>query len=268
MNTMSEVSRDRQTSPDAPMQPAEGDIAMHRQAGSGVGPGVVFCGGFHSNMAGNKAIHFEGIAKARDLAFTRFDYRGHGESAGSARALGIGHWLADTLSVIDSLDGPLVLVGSSMGAWMAVLAAERRPERVVGLLTLAAAPDFVTEIMRDTMCEPERAALDAKQLAWHPNGYGDDPWPIPPVLMDSGYDYKVLDVTTPIDVTATLIHGTADRDVPFSLSQRLKAQRLSEATPLVEIVDGDHRLSDPETLATLEQEFDKLLIRIQQTQAG
>ncbi len=234
----------------------------HRATIDGARPTLLFCGGFHSNMAGNKATFIDQLAADRGLACTRFDYRGHGSSRGDARSLGIAHWLADTLSVVDATEGPVLLIGSSMGAWLSVLVAERRPARIAGLLTIAAAPDFVSELLLDSLTATERTAASTSQMAWRYSQYEADPWPIPPVLLDSGCNHRVLDRNDIIDVPATLVHGTKDQDVSLSLSRRLREQRLPSSTPFIEVVGGDHRLSDPKSLAILEEELDHLLHRI------
>lgn len=259
---MNEQQTDRRLPDIAPIEPADGEIAVMHQSADGKPPGVIFCGGFHSSMAGIKATRFAEISAARRLDFTRFDYRCHGASAGDVRSLGIAHWLADTLHVIDRTTGPLVLVGSSMGAWLSVLATERRPERVVGLLTIAAAPDFVTELLHDSLAPAEREALDAGQLAWRPTHYEDALWAIPPVLLSSGKEHRVLDTSTRLPVTATLIHGTADADVPLTLSERLNAHRFGGDARFVAVEGADHRLSDPDSLVIIEREFDALLQRL------
>lgn len=219
-------------------------------------------------MSGNKACFIDDLAAQRGVAYTRFDYRGHGASAGHASTLGIGHWLADTLAVIDRCETPVLLIGSSMGAWLSVLAAERRSQKVVGLLTIAAAPDFVTELLQDSLSEDEQRAAAAGQMAWRASEHSDTPWPIPPVLIDSGPEHRVLTRTDILGLEATLIHGTADESVPFSLSERLRQQRLPAHTPLVEIAGGDHRLSDAASLAVIERELDRLMGRIRRRQAA
>lgn len=249
--------------PVAPLQPQVGDIArLHRPAQIANAPALLFCGGFHSTMTGNKANHIDALAAGRGLGYYRFDYRGHGASQGDARALGIGHWLNDTLSIIDSVAEPVVLIGSSMGAWLAVLAAERRPERIVGLLTIAAAPDFVSELLLDSLSDDERRAAESKQMAWRSSEYDTKPWPIPPVLISSGHEHRVLNSRSQLALQASMIHGTADTDVPITLSRKLRARRLSIDTPLVEVPGGDHRLSDPASLTVIERELDALLVRI------
>lgn len=252
-----------------PIMPAPGDIAFSYDAAPDVHAlHLIFCGGFHSSMRGLKASHFAELARARKLSFTRFDYRGHGESAGDARALGIAHWLADTLTVIDDAPGRLVLIGSSMGAWMALLACERRSRRIAGLLTIAAAPDFTTELLVHSLEPDERRAVEQGQMAWRNTPYSDTPWPIPPVLVDSGRNHSVLTSDQLLKLPATLIHGSADKDVPVELSRKLHRTRFTDKARLVEVEGADHRLSDPSSLTVLAQELDSLLVRIGSSEEG
>ena len=123
-----------------------GHIAYRRREGGG--PELLFLGGFRSNMTGTKAAALDGFAAATERAYTRFDYRGHGASSGKFEDLTVGDWIADALAVLDqATQGPLILIGSSMGAWIAIHAALARPERVAGLLTIAAAPDFTEDLI-------------------------------------------------------------------------------------------------------------------------
>ena len=226
-------------------------------------PGLLFLAGYHSTMAGDKASRLVELARARGLACTRFDYRGHGTSGGDARALGIGHWLADALAVVDASAGPLVLVGSSMGAWLATLAARARPRRVAGLLTLAAAPDFTERRVRPGLGAAGEAALAAGRLLHRPS---DDPgtrWPIPPVLLSSGLGHRVLDdADWRLAVPVTLVHGTADADVPWASSLELLERRCPPGSELTLVAGADHRLSDDGALAAMERALDGLLARL------
>ncbi len=246
--------------PVAALMPAPDDLAVERLEGDG--PGLLFCTGYHSSMGGNKALRLVELARTRGIACTRFDYRGHGASRGDAAALGIGHWLADTLSVIDATRGPLVLVGSSMGAWLATLAARARPERVTGLLTLAAAPDFTERRVRPALGAAGETALAQGLLLERPS---DDPatrWPVPPVLLESGLEHLVLDDPDwRLDVPVTLLHGTADLDVPWALSLELMERRCPPGSELTLVAGADHRLSDEGSLAAMQRALDGVLAR-------
>jgi pimeloyl-ACP methyl ester carboxylesterase len=247
----------------APVEPAPGNVAVQHAPGHDAGaPHLIFCGGFHSSMNGIKALRIADLAQRLSLACTRFDYRGHGQSTGDARELGIAHWLADTLSVVDATTGPLVMIGSSMGAWLAVLACERRPERVCGLMTIAAAPDFTHELLVHSLDPHERRAADADQMAWRTTPHSDEPWPIPPVLIQSGEQHRVLVSEQRLCMPATLIHGTADVDVPPQLSRRLLERRFTDDAQLIEVAGADHRLSDDNSLRVIDQQIEALLGRV------
>ena len=268
----------RPAPPVAPLAADLADLAVERldAADPDAGrPGLLFCTGYHSSMAGNKARHLVEIARARGLACARFDYRGHGASGGDARALGIGHWLADTLAVIDSIPGPLVLVGSSMGAWLGTLAARARPDRVAGLLTLAAAPDFTERRMRPALGAAGEAALARGLLLHRPSAEPATRWPVPPVLLDSGREHLVLgeagsgaDDGWRLDAPSALVHGTADVDVPWRLSLELMERRCAPGTELVLVAGGDHRLSDGRSLEVMERVLDGVLDRAAERAAG
>jgi pimeloyl-ACP methyl ester carboxylesterase len=219
---------------------------------SGIGPGVVFLGGFHSDMTGNKATHLEVVCRRLGRAYLRFDYYGHGESSGRFEDGTIGRWRDDALAVLDILtEGPQLLVGSSMGGWIMVLAALARPHRIAGLIGVAAAPDFVTELLEANLPSEARSALDRDGI-WHrATQYGPDPYPIRRVFLDEAKSHIVLDRPIAFDGPVRLIHGMADPDVPYALSIRL-AERLTSTDVTVTLVkDGDHRLSSPADLDRL-----------------
>jgi len=260
----------------APLEPAAGEVAVlsdraaralpAARPGASAVAGLLFCGGFHSSMQGTKARHCRTLAAARGLDCHRFDYRGHGASRGDAATLGIGHWLADTLSVLDGVPGPQVLVGSSMGAWLALLAARARPDRVAGVLTLAAAPDFTERLMLPALDGTQRNALAAGHLTFRHSEWDDDPWPLPPVLFDSGQRLSLLspaDGTVPARLGCPLavLHGTADTDVPAALSLQLFEALGARDDELVLLHGADHRLSEPSALSVFERVLDGLLAR-------
>ena len=151
--------------------PQDRRIAYH--ATTGTGPTVVFLGGFRSDMEGSKALHLEDWAKARGQAFLRFDYSGHGQSQGAFADGCIGDWAQDAEAALDTLtDGPLLLVGSSMGGWISLLMTKRMPDRIAGLVTIAAAPDFTEDSMWAGFDQSQRLALDMVQQVALPSEYG------------------------------------------------------------------------------------------------
>lgn len=204
-------------------------------------------------MDGQKAIALAARARRAGWGFAAFDYRGHGRSAGTFEALTLGDWLADTLTVIDGVtQGPIVLVGSSMGAWLACLAAEARPARVAGLVTIAAAADFTEDVISERMDDDARRSLAEDGVWYRPSAYGDGPYPITRHLLDEARDHLILrgrrlGWTGP----ARLLHGMADEDVPWRQSSRLAEALAGADVRAILVKDGDHRLSRPRDIALI-----------------
>lgn len=218
----------------------------------GEGPTVVWLGGFHSDMTGTKAQVLAEQAQATGGAYVRFDYFGHGESGGAFRDGTISRWREDALAVIDELtDGPLVLVGSSMGGWLACLAAIARPERVKAMVLIAPAPDFTEKLMAPEL-PPEAKAAIARDGFWiRPSEYDDGGYAITRDLLEDGARWSILPGPVPIDVPVRVLQGGADPDVPWT-----HALELANALTGVDVVfslikDGDHRLSRPQDLQRL-----------------
>ncbi len=212
-------------------------------------PGVLFCGGFKSDMTGTKALALEDFFTRDGRAFTRFDYTGHGASSGDFEDGTIGAWRDDTLAIIDNVsDGPLTLVGSSMGGWIMVLAALVRPERVKGLVGIAAGPDFTEDLMWAAADAAQRDVLMTTGRWEQPSAYGDDPYVITRKLIEEGRDHLVLRSPIPFQGPVHLLHGQADPDVPWQTSLRL-AEALRSGDVTIELIkSGDHRLSKPEEI--------------------
>ena len=222
-------------------------------------PGVVFCGGFRSNMSGGKAEYLEAECRQRGQGFLRFDYTGHGRSDGRFEDGTIGSWLGDTLAVLDRLtDGPQILVGSSMGGWIAALAALARPERIAGLIGIAVAPDFTEELVWDRLSDEQREQLTREGLLLRPSDYDEAPDPITLRLVEEGREHLLLDGPVAIDGPVRLIHGMADADVPWQQSLRLAERITGPDVRLTLIKDGVHRLSRPQDLALLARELERL----------
>ncbi len=227
------------------------DLAWQRLAGRG--PTVVFLPGYHSDMTGDKAKALAALCARRGQALLLFDYSGHGASAGTFEDGTIGSWTQDALAVIDALtDGPLVLVGSSMGGWIGLLAALARPDRVAAYIGIAAAPDFTETLMWDAMTFEERATLMDRGILRQPSPYGD-PLPITRALIEDGRTHLLLGAPIPLAIPVRLLQGQQDDDVPWETALRL-AERVDTADVQVLLVkDGSHRLSRPEDLALLER---------------
>ena len=224
-------------------------IAYHQSAGAG--PGVVFLGGFKSDMEGTKAIHLEAWAKEQGRAFLRFDYSGHGQSSGEFTNGAIGDWANDAQAAIEMLtEGPQVLVGSSMGGWISLLMAKRIPKRVAALVTIAAAPDFTEDSMWGGFTDAQKAELEAGQVAL-PSDYGE-PYIITKRLIEDGRNNLVLRAPLPLPFPVRFLQGTADADVDMSVALRLLEHADGADMQLTLLKHADHRFSDGPALALIE----------------
>lgn len=225
-------------------------IAYHRTRGKS--PGVVFLGGFMSDMTGTKAVTLEAFCRARGQAFLRFDYQGHGASSGRFEDGTIGRWAADALTAFDQLtEGPQILVGSSMGGWIALLTALARRERVAGLVGIAPAPDFTEDLLWDAFPLDQRATLMREGVLRLPSEYSDKPYSITLKLIEDGRRHLLLRDAIDLPCPVRLLHGMRDPDVPWQRSLLL-ADKLATPDVRVELVkDGDHRLSREQDLALL-----------------
>jgi pimeloyl-ACP methyl ester carboxylesterase len=226
---------------------------------AGGAPTVVFCCGFNSEMAGIKARTADDWCAGRGLACLRFDWRGHGISEGTMEEATVGGWRQDARDAVDLLpDGPIVLVGSSMGAWIATLCALDRPGRVAGLVGIAAAPDFTERLVRPALTEGQRETLAAGRPLMLPTRYDGRPPVIGPDLLDEARAHLVLGRRLPIRAPVRLLHGAADADVPWDTSLRLLEAIDGPDVRLTLVKDGDHRLSRPEDLALLRRTLDEV----------
>ncbi|WP_448192691.1 alpha/beta hydrolase [Azospirillum sp. sgz301742] len=205
-----------------------------------------------SDMTGTKAVALEAWATSRGLAYTRFDYQGHGASSGRFEDGTVGTWAEDALAVLDHVTrGPQIVVGSSMGGWIALLAALKRPERVTALACVAAAPDFTEDLIWDALTAEARATLLGDGAWYRPSQYFDDPKPVTLALIEEGRRHLLLREAIRFAGPVRLLHGMADADVPWQTSLRL-AEALTSADVRVTLVkDGDHRLSRDEDIALL-----------------
>lgn len=216
----------------------------------GRGPCLVFLGGFRSDMQGTKALWLETWALARGQAFLRFDYSGHGESGGSFEAGSIGDWAEDARAAIAALtDGPVVLVGSSMGGWIALLLA-RAGLAVAGLVGVAAAPDFTRQGFEAAFTPAQRETLTREGVVHLPSDYGD-PYPITARLIEDGARHLVLDSPLPLPMPVRLLQGTADAEVPVDWALRLLDHATGEDIRLTLVKGADHRFSTPDCLALI-----------------
>ncbi len=216
----------------------------------GRAPGIVFLGGFRSDMGGTKALHLEAWARERGRAFLRFDYSGHGASSGAFEDGAIGDWAEDAAAALALTDGPQILVGSSMGGWIALLLALRDPARIAGLVGIAAAPDFTEDDIWPALDDADRAVLARGEPVLRPSAYGE-PDPITPRLIEDGRRNLVLRAPIPAPFPVRLLQGTADADVPVSVALRT-LDRLEGPDVHLRLVRGaDHRFSTPACLALI-----------------
>ena len=228
----------------------------------GRAPTVLFLTGFRSDMTGGKALELERHCAARGQGFCRFDYRGHGASGGRFEEGAIGDWLEDALAILDQVvAGPVVLVGSSMGGWIMLLVALARPERVRGLVGLAAAPDFTEDLIRPVLTPAQAVQLAREGVLLAPSAYGE-PTPVTGRLLADGARHLVLRQPLPIRVPVHLLHGQADPDVPWQTALRLAACLESPAVTVELVKDGEHRLSRPEDLRRLTAALDRVLEQV------
>jgi pimeloyl-ACP methyl ester carboxylesterase len=217
----------------------------------GAGPTLVWLGGFKSNMTGTKAQALADWAARRGRAYVRFDYFGHGESSGDFTEGTVTRWRGDALAVIDTLtEGPLVLVGSSMGGWLACLCALARPDRIAGMVMIAPAADF-TERLIWARLEPEARTAIVRDGVWaRPSAYGD-PYPIAKGLIEDGRRWAILPGPVGISAPVRILQGGADPDVPWRHALDLALAIEADDLVFSLVRDGDHRLSRPQDIERL-----------------
>jgi len=235
-------------------------IAYHRTEGQG--PGVVFLGGFKSDMEGSKATHLEDLCKAQNRAFLRFDYSGHGQSDGAFTDGCIGDWAADAMAAITDLtDGPQVLVGSSMGGWISLLIARAMPKKVAALVTIAAAPDFTEDGFWASFTDAQRAELDAHGRIALPSDYGE-PYIITRRLIEEGRHNLVLRSPLNLPFPTRCLQGTADTSVSTETALRLLDHATCDDIRLTLVKDADHSFSDATCLPIIDATIAEVTQRI------
>lgn len=234
------------------------DLAYHRSPGAT--PGVLFLGGFTSDMTGVKATMLERWCRGRGQAFVRFDYSGHGASGGRFADGTIGRWTLEALAVLDQLTaGPQILVGSSMGAWIMLLTALARPERIAALLGLACAADFTEYLLWDRLDDRLRERLRRERVISLPSAYGE-PYIIAMELIEEAKRHRLFDrPELPITCPVRLIHGMNDADVPWRTSLQVIERLTGPDARLLLIKDGEHTLSREQDLRLLTRALGDLL---------
>ena len=219
---------------------------------SGAGPGLVFLGGFMSDMSGTKALHLESWCQAQGRAFLRFDYSGHGASSEAFTDGCIGDWAEDAQASIETLThGPQILVGSSMGGWISLLIAQRIPARVAGLITIAAAPDFTEDGFWASFNSNIRKCLTREGVVHIPSNYGD-PYPITKRLIEDGRTHLLLRKPLEFSFPIRLLQGDEDKDVSVELANKLFAHIKGPDVQLLLLKGADHRFSASNELALTE----------------
>lgn len=225
----------------------------------GVGPTVVFLGGLKSDMEGTKAIHLEAWCRARGQSFLRFDYSGHGESSERFEDGCIGDWHEDTLAAVDALtEGPLVIVGSSMGGWQALLLAKARAERIKGMVTIAAAPDFTEDGYWANFTDAQKETLETVGQVELPSDYME-PYIITKRMIEDGREQLVLRDTLPLPFPVRFLQGTEDTAVTRETALRLLDHAEGDDLRLTLVKGADHRFSDEACLALIEQAVEDVL---------
>ncbi|WP_343564146.1 alpha/beta fold hydrolase [Kiloniella sp. b19] len=214
-------------------------------------PTVVFLGGFMSDMEGSKATFLEQLARDEGFGYVRFDYLGHGQSSGRFVDGTISRWTEDALTIVDELtEGPLILIGSSMGGWIMLNIALQRADRIHSLIGIAAAPDFTQELMWEKFDQDAKDALLNEGVYHQPSDYGD-PYPITLKLIEDGRQHLLLNRKLPIDCPVHLLQGMQDKPVPWDYAPRIVEALRSTDVQVTLIKDGDHSLSREEDLERL-----------------
>jgi pimeloyl-ACP methyl ester carboxylesterase len=240
-------------------------IAYNRVAGKA--PGLVFLCGHGSDMDGSKALFLQRWAEHNGRAFLRFDYSGHGQSDGAFLETNISDWTRDALAAVDALtDGPQIIVGSSLGGWIMLNVALARPERVAGLVGIAAAPDFTEDLIWQRLDTAAQAAFIRHGQIAEDNPYSDEPVIYPLHLIEDGRRHLRLRGPLTITQPVRLLHGMADREVPWQTAARLAEALTSDDVVLHIDKTATHRFSEPPQLALLETVLDDLLQRLDQGQ--
>lgn len=230
------------------------DIAVLRRAGQA--PGLFWLNGYRSDMLGSKAQAVDAYGAANGLAVTRFDYSGHGQSGGDFLDGTITRWLDESLAVFATTSGPQVVIGSSMGGYLALLLTRALrtagSDRVRALILIAPAADMTTELMEKSFSRAEKKAMAETGLVLQPSEYSDEPYPITRALIEDGRNHLLLgDKGIDTGCPVTILQGGKDPDVPKEHALRLAQHFLTDPVTVTLVPDGDHRLSRPQDLELL-----------------
>jgi pimeloyl-ACP methyl ester carboxylesterase len=237
--------------------PPQRKLAVRARENDGSAPGLFWLGGFKSDMKGTKAEALDRWAEAHQRACVRFDYSGHGESSGDFREGTIGLWLEDSLAVYTRFArGPQVVVGSSMGGWLALLLARRLREQkdaapIAGMVLIAPAVDFTEELMWKEFSPAIKREIEKQGFWMRPSQYGEDAYPITKGLIEEGRKHLMLDGLIETGCPVHVLQGVQDPDVPWRHAVELVSRFSRDDVVLTLIKDGDHRLSRPEDIERL-----------------
>jgi pimeloyl-ACP methyl ester carboxylesterase len=230
-------------------------------------PALVWLGGYRSDMTGTKAVEVEAHAHLVGTDCIRFDYSGHGSSGGDYRDGTISRWLEESLAVVDHAAGPrMILIGSSMGAWIALrlieeLRARGEPGRVAGLVLIAPAPDFTAELIEPNLTDVEKASLAERGFFEEPSEYSPEPNIFTRALIEDGRDNRVMKGPIETGCPVHILQGMRDPDVPYTHALRLMEHMPADDVVMTLIRDGDHRLSREDDIAKLKQAIDAMLTK-------
>lgn len=266
MNTTTGTGYPTPTKPQVLPRPGGRSIAFRSltQTNPQAVTGVVFLHGLMSDMEGGKALYMEQQCKMQGRAFIRFDQMGHGASSGRFDEGTVGAWAEDTLAVLDTLTrGPQVLIGSSMGGWLMLLAARARPHRIAGLVGIAAAPDFTEDLTWPALSPDQRREVEVRGRVEIPCPYSEQPYVFTEALFRDGRKNLVLKDALPFDGPVRLLHGQQDDSVPWERSLLLAERLTSPDVDCILIKSGDHRLSRLQDLDSLDMALTSVLRRLE-----
>ena len=248
------------TSPRSLSRPDGQTIAYHWVPGGP--PGIVFLAGLRSDMTGAKALFLDEYCRGRGRAYVRFDYFGHGRSSGGFAFGTIGRWAEDAIAVLDELtQGPQILVGSSIGGWIMLLAALARPQRIHALVGIAAAPDATEDLLWPRLDAAQRSELRATGSVTLPSEYAPAGYAYSRGLIEEGRRHLLMRQPIALDCPVRLLHGLRDNSVPWQTSLRLAEQLTSRDVAVTLVKNGDHRLSAAPDLARLARTLDEVVSR-------
>jgi pimeloyl-ACP methyl ester carboxylesterase len=238
----------------------DGRLAYQRLRGKKTAPGLVFLGGYASDMTGTKVSYLADRCKAVDISLLRFDYRGHGQSSGDFKDGTIGSWLEDTCAAFDQLtEGPQIIIGSSMGGWLGLLLAMKKPERTKALIGIAAAPDFTEDLMWLRLSPDQRERLEQDGFVYDETQPPNEQAPITLKLIEEARQHLLLRAKIPVSCSVRLIQGLHDTEVPWQHVLRITENIAHDDVRSILVKDGDHRLSRGQDLELLWRTVEEFL---------